>query len=91
MPELGISAAEKTVTVVGTSVRELTTKTLELLVEMSSLVTPLVDAVFVELAATEEAESDDSTLRTELVAVKEPVVITGVVAAIGIVGVLERP
>lgn len=45
--------------------------------------TALAEARFVEI--------DDSTLNTELVAVKDPVVMNGVVAAMDIVGVLERP
>ena len=36
-------------------------------------------------------ERDDNTLNTELVAVKDTVVMKGVVAAMDMVGVLERP
>lgn len=91
MAELDTSPADKTETIVGTIVKEETTKTLELPVGMASLVTSVLRAVFLELAVAEDTESDDSTLRTELVAVKEPVVMIGVVAAIDMVGVLERP
>lgn len=53
----------------------------------------VVDVVcaLARLALTELADNDDSTLSTELVAVKEPVVMCGVVPARDIVGVVERP
>ena len=58
---------------------------------MLELAALLVKLSLPEAAATELAESDDSTLKTELVAVKEPVVICEVVAATDIVGVVDLP
>ena len=43
------------------------------------------------MLATLSVDSDDSTLSTELVAVKAPVVIVGTVPAKLMVGVLDRP
>lgn len=43
------------------------------------------------LSEARSVEIEDSTLHTELVAVKGPVVMKGVVAARDMVGVLERP
>ena len=65
--------------------------TMDLLLTMLVVAVSSTKLALVELKETELADSDDSTLKTELVAVKEPVVMKGVVAAIDIVGVLERP
>lgn len=56
--------------------------------ELGDLPTKLA---LMELATTELVESDESTLSTELVAVKGPVEMKGVVPAIDMVGVVERP
>ena len=48
-------------------------------------------ALLARLALTELVESEERTLSTELVAVKDPVVILGTVPARDIVGVVERP
>lgn len=56
--------------------------------ELGALPTKLV---LIALATTELVESDERTLSTELVAVKDPVEMKGVVPAIAIVGVVDRP
>ena len=65
--------------------------TIELTLSMLELAALFARLALIGLAVTELADKAESTLNTELVAVKEPVVIEGVVPAMDIVGVLERP